>query len=238
MYWMSRSLLCTVGSSLITYSQRVVAKLWCRHRAQVDHDCTAPLAHLTEQDAAASRRLRAQEILKANFSDTKSRIIGPIPVQKDIERKRPISPPRLPPSLLPPETRKVEERAVPKRVKTKDEKIWDIHLRKIRSLAKPLDGRDGGDSRSKRFFEWGVDETGGGIEVWLNAGKLEVKTEKVWVYTVRYVAVFFLAWRLKEQETPIGKILDMLIVKSKISRPVTLEDTKHVSRIAFELLCT
>jgi hypothetical protein len=59
-----------------------------------------------------------------------------------------------------------------------------MHLRKLRSLAKPLDPkqRDG----DKRFFEWGV----GDVEtarMWADSGKWEGgRLERSWVLQVSY----------------------------------------------------
>jgi hypothetical protein len=70
-----------------------------------------------------------------------------------------------------------------KRPKTKSEKLFDIHVRKIRSFAKPLDGKvKEGD---KRFFECvpGVTDIAK-VKNWEEVGKLDSKPERYWVLTV------------------------------------------------------
>ncbi|WVF69625.1 hypothetical protein IAT40_004403 [Kwoniella sp. CBS 6097] len=107
------------------------------------------------------------------------------------------------------------------KTKSKADKLWDIHLRKIRSSAEPLlKGKNShvGDSQGRRFFEWTVDlsptttgrpeaEAGAGggrvkVGMWLKNGKIEGEAERVWV----------------PEDMPVGKIMDLLIAQSNASR--------------------
>ena len=106
-------------------------------------------------------------------------MVGP---KKDDTRVRPTSPPRLPPSLQPAPAPEPIPQTEKKR-KTTAEKMYDIHVRKLRSLAKPLDGKQR-PIEERRFFEWTVDLEGKGIKGWGESGKYEGKLERAWVHTV------------------------------------------------------
>jgi hypothetical protein len=160
-----------------------------RHRAQVSHDCEAPLEHNARQDAFLERRAKAREIIAAKFPDQKGKVIPKPPPAKDTNKLRPKSPERLPPSLQPPPPAKEEGNNTIKpvvKVKTKAEKVYELELRKLRSLARPLDPklklkaglRPGEEGR--RFFQWGVG-TGDEVKQWLVGGKVDRKLDKVWV---------------------------------------------------------
>jgi hypothetical protein len=109
--------------------------------------------------------------------------------------QRPASPPRLPPSNfreLPASPSAAGTAALASHQateagikatgasesKAKAEKLHDLRVRKLRSLAQPLNPkqREGG----RRFFEWG---TGSAQEAeeWERTGKLDTKLERVWV---------------------------------------------------------
>ena len=66
--------------------------------------------------------------------------------------------------------------------KSKAEKMYEIELRKLRSLAKPLDPKMQAMGE-RRFFQWsvGVSED---IKKWEGRGKVDKKWEKVWVPVV------------------------------------------------------
>lgn len=64
-------------------------------------------------------------------------------------------------------------------VKTKAEKLRELEVKKLRSLAKPLDAKMRADGQ-RRFFEWGTGTTND-IRCWEESGKLAKKLEKVWV---------------------------------------------------------
>lgn len=109
------------------------------------------------------------------------RINAKPPPGRDVERKPPEPSPRATDSkdALP-----VEQHVVTK-VKTKAEKLYEMHLRKLRSLAKPLDpSQQGSEERERRFFEWGTEQRGQGAEAWEKEGKVEGKLERVWVMAV------------------------------------------------------
>ena len=109
-------------------------------------------------------------------------IAKPPPPRSDT-RTRPKSPQRLPPSLQPHPDIPGDNTIEAKKTKTRAEKMHEIQLRKLRSLAKPLDPkqRDG----EKRFFEWAMalDQTGA-IKAWRETGRWDTKTERVWVNLV------------------------------------------------------
>jgi len=101
-----------------------------------------------------------------------------------VVKQRPPSPERLPPSLQsqtltpsPPPSDTVKAKS-----KSKAEKLLEIELRKLRSLAKPLDPKMRADGE-RRFFQWAVGSTAD-IEVWKEKGKIDKKWEKVWVLAV------------------------------------------------------
>jgi len=68
--------------------------------------------------------------------------------------------------------------------KSKAEKMYEIELRKLRSLAKPLDPKMQAMGE-RRFFQWsvGVSED---IKKWEGRGKVDKKWEKVWVPVVSH----------------------------------------------------
>lgn len=64
--------------------------------------------------------------------------------------------------------------------------MWDIHVRKIRSLASPLKGSAGGfagTEQERRFFEWGKGDEAG-IRSWEGGAKWAGKLERSWVLGV------------------------------------------------------
>jgi hypothetical protein len=109
------------------------------------------------------------------------------------------------------------------KTKSKAEKLYDMHLRKLRSLAKPLDPkrRDG----EKRFFEWGIGDVQNARK-WADSGKWEGgKLERSWVLQVSSTLMRTARPPRNSlrnaQETPTGKVLDLLIAASKTSRPIS-----------------
>jgi hypothetical protein len=134
---------------------------------------------------------------------------------KDVTKHRPHSPARLPPSLQPP-TQDPPPKPVEVKVKSKAEKMWDIELRKLRSLAKPLDPKMQALGE-RRFFQWTVGNQGEGMN-WKDGGKIDKKWEKVWVPVVS-TSFPGLCSQADTQATPVGKILDLMISQSKSPRP-------------------
>ena len=108
------------------------------------------------------------------------KVIAKPPPGRDVDRNQAARPL----IVIPPEQ---VEAVIPTRetarVKSKEEKVYDMHLRKLRSLAKALDARQKGEGE-KRFFEWAVDEMGEGLSRWGTDGKWEGKVERVWVMVV------------------------------------------------------
>jgi len=155
-----------------------------RHRAQTSHDCSAPLDFNARHDAAVLRKARAQEVMARTMPEHAGRVVAKPPSGRDDER---ISPPKpsgpSKKSSVETETAIVPEK-VETKVKSKAEKVYEIRLRKLRSLANPLDPMQmGGEGREKRFFELGVDGRGEGLLSWQKEGKLKV--ERVWITAVR-----------------------------------------------------
>lgn len=137
-------------------------------------------------DALAERRLKAKEIIAQRFPQYKDKVVPKPPPQKDVNKQRPKSPDRLPPSLQPaPTPPPIVEKEPEKPVKTKAEKLREIEVRKMRSLAKPLDPKMRADGE-RRFFEWGtgtIEEVRG----WEGSGNMGKKLEKVWVPQVSHL---------------------------------------------------
>ena len=151
-----------------------------RHRSQESHACTAPLQTNARQDAFLERRAKAKEIIAQKFPHTKTREIPKLPPQRDVIKQRPESPDRLPPSLQPtplPQTQPKEKPTTT--TKSKAEKMYEIELRKLRSLAKPLDPKMQ-PTGERRFFQCsiGVSED---VKKWQGGGKVDKKWDKVWV---------------------------------------------------------
>lgn len=157
-----------------------------RHRSQTAHACSAPLDYTARNDALTERRARARELIAQKFPDRKDRVIPKPPPQRDVVKARPLSPDRLPPSLQPasPPGQQIDTKiAAAKPVKTKADKMRELHVRKLRSLATPLDPKMRADGE-RRFFEWSVGSKED-AETWRTSGKSSWKLSKVWVPQVR-----------------------------------------------------
>ncbi|WVQ75823.1 hypothetical protein IAR50_005456 [Cryptococcus sp. DSM 104548] len=176
------------------------------HRAQTSHSCSGPLQHNVRHDAYLARRSQAADLISHNFPGHKERdsVRGKMPVQKDVERLPPKREETLPPSLQPPPDPPQEEPALPKeKVKTKADKLWDIHIRKVRSSATRLGLGGEVPQEEKRYFEWAVDVKGKGVEGWKKEGKWLGKPIRSWV----------------PLDTPLGKVMDLVITQTKTPRP-------------------
>lgn len=181
----------------LNHSQGIKTQLiQCRHRQQAKHSCPGPLDYTHRSEAALARKSQAQSILAKHFPEAVGRVIPKPPAGRDVQRPRPKSPEKLPPSLSQPtvssndctssSTTIGNEKQEDKKVKTKNEKLYDIHLKKIRSLAVPLDKKQKADGRDRRFFEISLGEAKL-VEVdesWRGNGKW-AKVERVWVLSVR-----------------------------------------------------
>ena len=98
-------------------------------------------------------------------------------------KERPKSPDRLPPSLQPtPPAQAQAQPQIKTTTKSKAEKMYEIELRKLRSLAKPLDSKMQATGE-RRFFQWAVGVPDD-VKKWEGGGKIERKWEKVWVPVV------------------------------------------------------
>lgn len=161
-----------------------------RHRAQTAHSCTAPLDFNVRQDALIERRAKAKEVMAEKFPQYKDRVIPKRPPQKDIIKARPKSPDRLPPSLQPassPVQPHPESVVVEKPVKTRAQKLRELEVRKLKSLARPLDPKLRVDG-DRRFFEWATG-TADDIRSWQEGEEIGRKLNKVWVPVVSAVDV-------------------------------------------------
>jgi len=123
-----------------------------------------------------------KELIAQKFPDTRTREIPKLPPQKDVMKQRPPSPERLPPSLHPEPTIPAPADTVKAKPKSKAEKLFEIELRKLRSLAKPLDPKMRADGE-RRFFQWAAG-TVGEVDIWKGHGKIDKKWDKVWVPAV------------------------------------------------------
>jgi hypothetical protein len=96
---------------------------------------------------------------------------------------KPKSPERLPPSLQPTPAPPIPILVAEGKTKSKAEKMQEIELRKLRSLAQPLDPKMRSDGE-RRFFQWTLgnrDE----VENWKKGEMMaKGKMNKVWVPSV------------------------------------------------------
>lgn len=75
----------------------------------------------------------------------------------------------------------------PAPAKTREDKLWDLHVRKVRMAAVALDGKPLVGGGERRFFEWGTG-TAGEVRAWVGSGKWGgKKLERAWVPVVRCV---------------------------------------------------
>ena len=182
-----------------------------RHRRQDDHSCPAPRDHTTRSDAADARKVKAADILAKHFPHHPAKEIAkPTAHTRDLKRQRPTSPPRLSPGVPtqpidssssefpPPGADKVDSSAGTGKavsqdigsgkvasVKSKEVKLFELQIRKLRMGAKPLDPKQKPD-KDRRFFELksGVTDLGA-VETWRENGTTLAGTEKVWIHQVR-----------------------------------------------------
>jgi hypothetical protein len=72
------------------------------------------------------------------------------------------------------------------KTKMKAEKMYELELRKLRSLARPLDPKlklkpgTGSQGDGRRFFQWGLG-TSEEVKEWKAGAKMDRKMDKVWV---------------------------------------------------------
>ncbi|OCF45758.1 hypothetical protein I317_00246 [Kwoniella heveanensis CBS 569] len=213
------------------------------HRSQTSHKCSAPLDYNERHDAFLQRREKAREVIAQRFPDHAGRVIAKPPPQRDVVRVKPASGDDVAASSFTAATAATPtpisdpppQLQLSTKTKTKADKLWDIHLRKIRSSAEPLlkasrSSLSDSDSQSRRFFEWTVDlspasglgKNGGGsgrakVDAWMKSGKIGGgKVERVWV----------------PDDMPVGKIMDLMITQSKTARPASNSTDQ-----ALNLLC-
>ncbi|KAK4684964.1 hypothetical protein P7C73_g5197, partial [Tremellales sp. Uapishka_1] len=107
------------------------------HRAQKDHACSAPEAGSQEARdiVRADRKAKARALLARTFPETLDRVIPKPPPGRDVVRKKEKSPERLPPSLLPEVEKQVEPAEVEKKGKTKEEKVYEMHVARPKDVS-------------------------------------------------------------------------------------------------------
>ncbi|RXK40894.1 hypothetical protein M231_01742 [Tremella mesenterica] len=192
------------------------------HRQQDQHSCPAPSSHTARERATQERKERAQQILQLHFPGTTSKPRPTLPPQKDVDIKR-----KLPSTtvdqtvtssssssssaskLHEPRDVSVEDKEGVKVVKTttKAEKIHQLRLRKLRSLAEPLERPKGVEKM--RYFEWCLCTDHGKVKSWLYTGKWEGEVQRGAIAC----------------DTSCGRLLDLLISKTKVKRPTDPLDT-------------
>jgi len=169
------------------HQRRDQAHVASRHRAQTNHGCSAPLDFTARQDAAILRKARAQDVLARTMPAHQGKVIAKPPPGRDVERIRPTPIPKLSQPSSNADAAAMMAASAPEEeksmAKSRAEKLYETHLRKVRSLAKPLNSRQKGEGE-RRFFEWAVDERGEGFEKWEKDGKWDGKTERVWIMSV------------------------------------------------------
>ncbi|WVO14803.1 hypothetical protein L204_102442 [Cryptococcus depauperatus] len=170
------------------------------HRAQTSHSCSSPLIHNARHDAFLDRRTKAQELISKQFPGHRDLPERRLPQQRDVV-KMPKLEGRSQPEPLPAKSDSLEE---PRKTKTKAEKLWDIHLRKVKSTATSLGHGNEIPLEDKKFFEWDVDLDGEKVKRWQGTGKWDGKLRRAWV----------------ENDTPVGKMADLIIAQAKVPRPV------------------
>ncbi|OCF77110.1 hypothetical protein I204_02820 [Kwoniella mangroviensis CBS 8886] len=202
------------------------------HRSQSTHSCTAPLDHNVRHDAFLERRDKAREIISQRFPDFRDRVIPKPPPGKDVVKTQ---------SVKTQTQRKEDNRTtelsksssgsgsgegicqdnaavdqLKPKIKSKADRLWDIHLKKIRMTAEPLLKLARNDSMTERvFFEWTMDlmQIQENVRKWKESGKWSGgRLERGWV----------------DCDMPIGKMLDLIIGRGKIKRSEDQSQSLHL----------
>ncbi|KAL7419362.1 AN1-type zinc finger protein 1 [Cryptotrichosporon argae] len=176
------------------------------HREQSSHGCTGPSLTDARHDALIAHQARGRETLAAHGIVPKPKI--PMPAQRDTA-KRPadVSPPSMPatqaatPGASATDLERVQGPALkPKR--TKEDVLWDVHVRKVKSAAKPLiKGAKAIDVAQRRSVAWAVLDAAR-VAQWQKGTKSD-KAEKAWV----------------PLDMPAGRVFDLLFDLSRTPRP-------------------
>ena len=192
-----------VPSSSCTKTNRPECRtLTISHRRQDDHDCPAARDYTVRSDAADARKVKAAETLSKHFpSHPAKEIAKPTAHTRDLKRPHPSTSSLAPDLGHPPDgpaavIASSPLTALPSTVgaegsgekipKSKQTKLFDLHLRKLRIGAKPLDSRQRPDL-PRRFFEikHGVTESDT-VTGW-QGGKALPGLDKVWMHEVSAV---------------------------------------------------
>ncbi|WWC86739.1 uncharacterized protein L201_001617 [Kwoniella dendrophila CBS 6074] len=214
------------------------------HRLQISHNCTAPLDHNVRHDAFLERRLKAKALISKQFPEYKDRIIPKPPPGKDVDIRQKLeskdpsntastslhtqkqsqttisSSEASSPNIPQPKVVEVQVEPIKPKAKSKAEKLWDIHLKKIRMTSEPLNKGSStlSESIERVFFEWQIDLTQNKVKNWKVIGKSDIKTEKpnrAWV----------------SHDMPIGKILDLIIERGQVKRSSNNNDPTQTLRL-------
>ena len=164
-------------------------KLRWRHRQQDQHACPGPRDYTARNDAAEERRTKAKLLLERNFPGISQKSKPKPPEQKSVVNRKRDSVAIAGPSRLPTASPASVQEAIAteKKPKTKEDKLHELHISKIRSTAVALDSRaQVDDTREKRYFEWSLAETDAKarVEAWVGSGKWAAKPERAWVLSV------------------------------------------------------
>nr|XP_019008317.1 uncharacterized protein I206_06874 [Kwoniella pini CBS 10737]OCF47098.1 hypothetical protein I206_06874 [Kwoniella pini CBS 10737] len=217
-------------------------KSFCiKHRSQISHSCSKPLIENSRYDSFLKRQLKAKEIINKQFPEFKNRIIPKPPPSKDIIKKE-LKSNKLPSTSsssvveldkLNSEntiSNKIINNEISKtmimtktKTKTKDDKLWDINLKKLRMTSESLINKEIKIDNSLKitFFEWIID-----IEQ-NKLNKLNFKNGKWLLENNQSNLKFNKNWI--NSEIPIGKLFDLLIEKGKIKRSLNKDDPAQVS---------
>lgn len=126
---------------------------------QDHHNCTAPRDRDRYQIALAERKAFAKDTLSKAFPDLAGRVIPKPPPGRDVVREPPAAPAAQPPVT---ETVTVP---ITQPQQTKVKKLRALSVRKIKSLARPLDAKAPVDNQV--YFSWEVDEKGDHVRKWM-----------------------------------------------------------------------
>jgi hypothetical protein len=151
-----------------------------RHRNQGAHDCTAAKDYTIKQDAAAVRKAKAQEVLRKTMPGKAGKEIPKPPPPRDTTTK-------LPPTNVTVTADEKDARPateIVKKSKTKAEKLHEVQLMKLRSMAQSLPSGKHVDVSRRRYFEWCIAKSGD-VESWVSSGKWSgIKPDRVYADTV------------------------------------------------------
>lgn len=213
------------------------------HRSQDSHSCSAPRPRDEYYISLAERQVFARETLANAFPAQAGRVIPKPPPARNIVRDPPVDVPgdTLPP--MPPQPITAASR-VPA---SKADKLRALTVRKMKSLAKPVDVKMANTPmEDRRYFTWEVDESGEQLGNWnaLTAVEKEVmigkrlvdggkeKAEQLWAPSVRPHRRPF----SDVQNMSAGRVLDLLAKQAKLRHIHDPTDATQASEDAIRSL--